>query len=966
MLSKLTSTHDHHYMLRILIILVFGAIISMSLHANDLFEGLDQQSDYSADEKNAYDTNQATIQNLENNYKPHYSGGLYDSMVDFSSFQEEDLKELLNTKLSASDYEAPKGFDLGTSKIWNQIVEDLPKLINEIKNLQTIKNNDERTMFGISLTNVKPHNPRLSELEQSSAITSFRLIEAFQLLRQDINSDGNSQALIEDFATLLRETREAIGIHLQNISDMGSPESARGQNDLNSFMTKFSDTNENAEFFTIDKADQLSNQQIEVFSEKPRIVMNLRSFTSIQKPDDSSNQRAINKYRRQLLSSGVIKPSKSSKQKLRPRKYYVRKALRNSAGKPIALIVSNGKKSSTGFLIPVNDDNKRNYRVITPVAEVATSVQKVSSFEAFTSLLEPVKALTISRRDISSDFAANYQKFSIEDALQLRNAALKFYSDASANQNLLLGQKFENLKQIYVELDEIQNFLLSLGQQFEINNGKSGESNGKANHLFYIGSSQNLLAAVVSLICQKYQFDSSGRLVDGQTIKTEYNLRDVIVTEYAIVRQSRLGNFYSVGTNNSKEVMAYDNIHRGQYSMNYFIYTGQGEPKVGIQYIGLNYSRNNSNTYKVHVLNTQHPKFAQLKSELSLMMPDQTALNESVYYKLPLQNTQTFMDNPDIVIATHEVKSSNTKDDFLINLSGKVDKGELFAVYQEASGLRAQSRNQWVDYDEVLTHVFAWNCRAFEPVDKDSFRIIIDGSGTMKTLFKPVIEALSSEFKVLGMESFLTNKSTLKPLYYFGGGKAKESPYSLSSLKGSVKAVGFSPINLAVKQLICGDRSPCSPTNIPNKPWTLLIISDFDSNDSHFAESNWATSLAREGSNNKPLSSKINVESMMIKDTDGNYRVNSSAGGRGWKSLQAIHMIGVGPFLGPMANGKKLKAMNWMTNNQSLVDGSFGAFFSQISRNDKKALAEAIRKFLKPIADSIEMYESHTQQSAAW
>ena len=36
----------------------------------------------------------------------------------------------------------------------------------------------------------------------------------------------------------------------------------------------------------------------------------------------------------------------------------------------------------------------------------------------------------------------------------------------------------------------------------------------------------------------------------------------------------------------------------------------------------------------------------------------------------------------------------------------------------------------------------------------------------------------------------------------------------------------------------------------------------------------------------------------MIKDEENNYRVRSSAGGQDWKSLQAIHLIGVGPFLG--------------------------------------------------------------------
>ena len=71
----------------------------------------------------------------------------------------------------------------------------------------------------------------------------------------------------------------------------------------------------------------------------------------------------------------------------------------------------------------------------------------------------------------------------------------------------------------------------------------------------------------------------------------------------------------------------------------------------------------------------------------------------------------------------------------------------------------------------------------------------------MKSLFKPTISALRSEFQKLGMQEFLSNNSKLKPLYYFGEGKALKSPYSLSSLRGKVQAGGHSPINLAVNNL---------------------------------------------------------------------------------------------------------------------------------------------------------------------
>ena len=95
---------------------------------------------------------------------------------------------------------------------------------------------------------------------------------------------------------------------------------------------------------------------------------------------------------------------------------------------------------------------------------------------------------------------------------------LNFHQNSLANQTLLLGQKFEHLRSLYMELDQIQNFLLNVGTQYQMEykansnkDSKDGSDDGKANQLFYIGSSQNLLAAVVSLICQKYQLCSPHR-----------------------------------------------------------------------------------------------------------------------------------------------------------------------------------------------------------------------------------------------------------------------------------------------------------------------------------------------------------------------------------------------------------------------------------------------------------------------
>ena len=781
-----------------IVVIVFHLVFATySPIANDFYSDISSEGQENVEYQESQDQLDVENEGEISNNRPEYIGGVYDSRLDYISYPKDELQKLFDTSLDPKDYEAPSGLDIESSQAWNQLVQDLPQFLNEIAKIPSITAKGPKELLGVELEGIHPQNPRLSILEQASSIASYELIASFKILRENLREGSSPLESIEDFRKLISDTKSNIGIHLQNIVDMGSDNAANENNEFDETIENTLFSTSSKELLTIDTdAGNYQNEQISVFKNNPKIQINLKTFNSIESPEATASLKQINRYRKKLRENGAFKTYKSGSRyhKLAPRKYYVRASLKNSSGKTIGFIVAKSKRATTGFVVPADTTDKRSFKLVTPFAQMKSAAQKVSSFSAFQALLYPIKELTIDRQQPITDFEKDYTMLSLEESRKLRDLSLNFHQNSLANQTLLLGQKFEHLRSLYMELDQIQNFLLNVGTQYQMEykansnkDSKDGSDDGKANQLFYIGSSQNLLAAVVSLICQKYQFDSSGRLVDGQTIKDEYNLNNVKVTEYAVVRQSRLGNFYSVGTNNADEVMAYDHIHQGQYSMNLFVFTGPGEAKVGIQFTGLNYSRNNSNTYKAFVLNPQHPNFNDLKAELSKMTPNQESLGESVYYKLILENTETYKNHPDIVLASKEIKSSPTKDDFVVNFSGKINEGELYAVYQEAGGLRDENRNQWVDYDEVLTHIFAWNSRSFEPVDKDSFRIIIDGSGTMKSLFKPTISALRSEFQKLGMQEFLSNKSKLKPLYYFGEGKALKSPYSLSSLREKYK-----------------------------------------------------------------------------------------------------------------------------------------------------------------------------------
>ncbi|PCJ17323.1 MAG: hypothetical protein COB02_13940 [Candidatus Cloacimonadota bacterium] len=943
------------------------------LHASEaFFDTLNDEGDaFVEDEENQeIEENESGDEQSREADKTKYSGGSYDSSKKYSDFNKDELKKLQATKLSDEDYKAPKNLGIKGTKKWNEIIEKMSSLLGQVSKIQTLNKKASGELFGIGYKGISKQNIELGELEEASSIASFQLLKDFKELKKKMNEGNSSLELMDKFEIGLSETKKALGSHLQNISDMGSDEANKPDEEFKELMTSLFQEKDSTTALKLSeegKYSELIGTRVTVFKGTPKVNLRIKTYSSIAVPKKGAKAKEFTQYRKSLASSKSLKPpyTKDHTQK----RYMVRKVLTDTSGKVVALVVTVNKNSDNAYVIPV-DTNKRYFKKAILVAKITNaSAAKVSSFAAFQSLLKPVQNLTVSRESPITSFESEYTNFSIEEAKQLRDTAYKFYIDSLANQDLLLGQSFEALRSLYMSLDEIQNFLLSLGSQFEINNGKSGSSDGKANQLFYIGSSQNLLAAVVSIICQKYQFDSSGKVVDGQTIKNEYKINNVITTEYAVVKQSRLGNFYSVGTNNSDEIKAFDNIHRGQYSMNTFIYTGPGKAKIGLQYVGLNYSINHSNTYKVYILNPKHANYRDLLKELSKMSPDQSALGETVYFKLPLSETETFKTHPDIAIATREVKSKTTKADFVVDFNGKVQKGEPYVVYQEASGLRANSKNEWVDYDEVLTQIFAWNSRAYEPIDKDSFRIIIDGSGTMKKLFSPVKIALEKEFNKLGMGSFLKQGSKLKPLYYFGGEKAVKSPYNLNTLSGSVQAGGSSPINNAVKQLVCPETSGrCSTKNIPSKPWTLLVISDFDSRDKHFRKSSWATSVEKESS--KGLTqTKVAVSGMMINDESGNYRVQSTSGNKGWRNLQAINLIGVGPFLGPIKTQNKtinLKAKPWLSDNASLKSGSYGVKFTEVQDGDQTALGQAIEDFLKPISDSIKMYNDQQPKKADW
>ena len=121
---------------------------------------------------------------------------------------------------------------------------------------------------------------------------------------------------------------------------------------------------------------------------------------------------------------------------------------------------------------------------------------------------------------------------------------------------------------------------------------------------------------------------------------------------------------------------------------------------------------------------------------------------------------------------------------------------------------------------------------------------------------------------------------------------------------------------------------------IPNKPWILAIISDFQDTDQFFEANNWVTYFSR-----NPVGGKTILP--LMANENGGLGINSKPGSP-WENLIEIQLIS--------ANGiieKKISASKWIRADKLMKKGDNGIYFFEKAKDG--SFSEALGKFMEPI-----------------
>ena len=486
---------------------------------------------------------------------------------------------------------------------------------------------------------------------------------------------------------------------------------------------------------------------------------------------------------------------------------------------------------------------------------------------------------------------------------------------------------------------------------------------------FEIGGSQNALAICASMIAEKYTFDEGAK--------------NQVIGSYSVdTRTARIGNFFSRGTKGKQAVLGANSVMSGHYSIiEMKARDWMKRVTVDLFYEGLNPSskargdfslgpntdgNRNTNDYHIYVLNPESENYASLLECISELVTFEHD-GRTGYYKKPIGlcipgHEQSFFksDNGDMVHGTVNGIEGQSKGS-IHDLSFSKPAHGRFVIYQEAPGL--SWAQPWVDYDES-TMIAGMRIREVGQVDKRNFRIILDGSGTMEGVFEKVVEALEEEFNALndsslaslpaihifGATSLSQFESIAKPLQekytnrYFRTDQAGNmrpeflafgrGPLTLKELNQE-KPFGPSPIAAGIRSLI---ESTPDRGGIPNKPWILAIISDFQDTDQFFEVKNWVTYFSR-----NPVGGET-ILPLMVNE-NGGLGINSKPGSL-WENLVEIQLIS--------ANGiieKKISASKWITDDKLMSKGDNGIYFFEKAKDG--SFREALGKFMEPIKSAL-------------
>jgi len=721
--------------------------------------------------------------------------------------------------------------------------------------------------------------------------------------------------------------------------------------------------------WSFDKDSVLVGQEILLNSKIAYTRVHLSSLKKARL--NSSDQKALGDY---LKKAVVSKSSDGKKDKVLKNPpegtvLVVHSIVKDATGKPIGVAVirrkTNGPHQARTIAVipyPGSEDAllfrpklpKDLPQISVGIAREGKGAKKIPGFQFLVLLLEEIR-----------EQVEGLSKSDLEAAKALKKNSHVFYQYCHADRNVLLSYEQVRLESLLQRIIEIQSLLSRFIDQ--VLDGQY--SKDWMNTAFEVGSSQNALAICASMIAEKYVFDEQAK--------------NQVIGNFAIdARTARIGNFFSRGTNGKQAVLGANSVMSGQHSVIemqarswmdtvtvdvYFEGLNPSNEALGEFTLGPNTEKNqNISDYHVYILDPEATAYASLLSCVSELISF-THKNRTGYYKKPIGlciqgHEDVFLkdENGEVVHGTVDGINGQTKG-MINDLSFFKPSHGRFVIYQEAAGL--SWAQDWVDYDEA-TMTAGMRIREVATVARENFRIILDGSGTMKGVFEKVVEALEAEFKALndasltsiptvhifGAKDIDEYNSVFKPLKAkHGQNMAKfdsnkllrqeftqfaRGPLSLEELK-SERAFGPSPIVAGLKSLL---QAKAGRGGIPNKPWILAIISDFQDSDPCFAIQNWVSYFRK-----FPLDGK-RVEALMTRK-NGALSINNIAGGV-WENLQEIQLISTNGII-----EKKISAAKWITKDPLARKGDNGIYFFRKAKNGN--FNQALSKFMQPIRESV-------------
>jgi len=807
------------------------------------------------------------------------------------------------TKLTVGDLTAPRNLTYRVEAQWPDLQRELAYLVGEQARLfDGSAFAAGQALYGVPMDGANRADAGWEPLEFEVAQRTADVIDRYRALRAAYEAAPTTDdGPLTAFLTELRRTAERLCLATQQA--LAATKGHGGLANEDAFQSFFDEYVSPSGTGWIDpeqivqdpSQSELIGRSVTLTQDIPQISITMNRYANVvstwkqeRNPKVSDLRERTksylysNPYKRDQLATG--RPSGPR----RNTTMFVNGVIKNKQGTIIAVVVGMTKGSPNGFVIPYHgstDGPVRRYfqrplahpveeRLLTdPMAQKPLGPWARELFAALKTLEDQTSRHDILGVASKATMADRVTYCTEQRARAILDGAQALYDLFRTHRAPLLGSDHGLLRDLYESLANVEASLNSVLEHY----GPKADLR-KAPTALWLGSAQNLVAICVAIIGEAYKFDAE------TTVATEDG-------SLVVRRKSRLGNFYSYGTASEAAVTGANYLMSGHYGLHRFIYEGKApQVTIAVRYDGLEYDKPVTNPYRIVILDPYHPQYEQLLSELSVSAPT----TAGGVHRRSIAQCPAFRNAPGgPVLADRPLPSKQVdpRNQGTVEFSFPAPQNaeRSYVVYQEAAGL---TYAPWVADDEVTTEILAYDSRPDEQVEPDGFRVIIDASGTMRGLFPKVVAGLRKNLEQLDAAYLASEISSFRPVHLFSSENSEhtiKSPYTLAELDRAPVG-GASFIKEAVRTL---------GTNIPDKPWILLVLSDFNNNGSpYFNAEDWATTTRlttpeRPGKPSRPL------PPLLKRDPRGTgYVINASGDpNQGWPGLMQIYCIAVQPLL---------------------------------------------------------------------